>query len=61
MKSMIEVGDLVQIKDQLECLTYEVTYIIEQRATLEAIELPLMTIAPLSCLIKEDEVKNLSS
>ncbi|MCK8818154.1 hypothetical protein MWH28_12380 [Natroniella sulfidigena] len=58
---MIEVGDLVRIEDQLEDLTYEVTYVIEQRATLKARELPLTTIVPLSCLTKAEKVNDLWS
>ncbi|MCK8827832.1 hypothetical protein MWH25_08770 [Natroniella acetigena] len=61
MEFMIEIGDLVRIKNQLEDLTYKVTYVIEQRATLEAIELPLITIAPLSCLTKIEKANDLRS
>ena len=49
---MIKVGDLVKPHNQSNPLTYKVIYIINRRATVEALHLPLTTILPVHQLTK---------
>ena len=49
---MIQKGDLVRRIDQPDRLTYRVKYIIDNRATVRSVKLPITTIVPLSKLIK---------
>ncbi|GAB6098533.1 hypothetical protein JCM16358_04120 [Halanaerocella petrolearia] len=51
---MIQPGDLVRLKGQLDGVTYRVKYIVGDRVTVELVELPLTTIFPRVKLIKVD-------